>query len=111
MRGNHLFGIFNPEKLKKVIFPGAGNHLFENAEKPPHLGSFLDPWSKVRGNHLFELFRAENAEKVIFPHLGSSWSFGAGNHLFELFRAENAEKVISPHLLSGPLDHAGESPF
>ena len=131
MRGNHLFELFRAEK---VILPGCLDHLFELFRAAPHLGSFLDPWSKVRGNHFFELFRAEiaekvepwrgitflsfsaeNAEKVIPPHVGSfldPWSKVRGNHLFELFGAENAEKVIPPHLGSS-LDPCNpfESPF
>ena len=63
MRGNHLFGIFSPEKLKKVIPPCGGNHLFgifspEKLKKviPPHRAPGVQGGAQMRGNHLFSIF-------------------------------------------------------
>ena len=70
MRGNHLFGIFSPEKLKKVI--------------APHRAPGVQGGAQMRGNHLFGIFSPEKLKKVIclepgvgdflsfsFPHLAS----------------------------------------
>ena len=54
MRGNHLFGIFSPEKRKKMI--------------PPHRAPGVQGGSQMLGNHLFGIFSLEKLKKVIPPH-------------------------------------------
>ena len=78
MRGNHLFGIFSPEKLKKVI--------------PRHRPPGFQGGAQMRGNQ--KLIKGDS------PTPGSRIQGGApaSGLLFELLRAENAEKVIPLHL-------------
>ena len=66
MRGNHLFGIFSPETLQKVI--------------PPHRAPGVQGGAQMRGNHLFGIFSLEQLKKVIPtqrapapPHLKALW--------------------------------------
>ena len=51
MRGNQLFGIFSPEKLKKVI--------------SPHRAPGVQGGAQMRGNQLFGIFSPEKLKKVI----------------------------------------------
>ena len=80
MRGNHLFGIFSPEKLKKVI--------------PPHRAQAVQRKAQMRGNHLFGIF-SRKAQKGDSPALGSRGpgrSPDAGESPFRQFSALKSSK-------------------
>ena len=108
MRGNQLFGIFSPEKLKKVI--------------RPHRAPGVQGGAQMRGNQLFGIFSPEKLKKVIpppgsrrpespcregarcggisfsaFSQKGDSPAPGsradAGNQLFGIFSPEKLKKV------------------
>ena len=93
MRGNQLFGIFSPEKLKKVIPPRkearCGNQLF-GIFSPEKLKTVRTGLQQMRGNQLFGIFSPEKLKK--------------GNQLFGIFSPEKLKKVIPP-------PDAGESAF
>ena len=71
MPGNQLFGIFSPEKLKKVI--------------PPHRAPGVQGGAQMWGNQLFGISRLEKLTKMIPPHRAPGVQGGAqmrGNQLF-----------------------------
>ena len=82
MRGNQLFGIFSPEKLKKVI--------------PPHRAPGVQGGAQMRGNQLFGIFREignhyRANEGLLY---GSIPPFPANNQLFHEYSMR--------HLRDGP---------
>ena len=73
MGGNHLFGIFSPEK---VI--------------PPHRAPGVQGGAQMRENHLFGIFSLEKLKKVIPRTPGGAQM--RGNHLFGAFSALKSSK-------------------
>ena len=77
MRGNQLFGIFSPEKLKKVI--------------PPHRTPGVQAGAQMRGNQLFGIFSPEKLKKVIPPHRAPGVQGGAQMQLFGILKAQKGD--------------------
>ena len=88
MRGNHLFGIFSPEKLKKV-FPRTG---LQGPGRSWRCGGIT--FSAFSALKLFGIFSPEKLKKVIPPYRapgGPGRSPDAGD-LFGKFSALKSSK-------------------
>ena len=84
MPGNHLFGSFRIEKLKKVI--------------PPHRVPGGPGEEPRRQGIAFSAVSAPAKLKKVFPqHRGPGRSQMWGNHLFRSLSHEKLKKVIPPH--------------
>ena len=77
MRGNQLFGIFSPEKLKKVIPSGSG--------------------AQMRGNQLFGIFSPEKLKFSAFSAMKSSKSDSPAPGSRSAGRSPDARKSAFRH--------------